>query len=571
MKHHLRTLALCFLLILLLAACRPAAPAPAPATAPAAPPTAALTPASPLPQGTDGMPWWNDAVFYEVFVRSFADSTSGPLANDGIGDLQGLIEKLDYLNDGNPATRDDLGITGIWLMPIMQSSSYHGYDVTDYYTVEQDYGTNEDFKRLMAEAHERGIRVIIDLVLNHTAKKHPWFQDAAQPDAAHRDWYIWAAEDLKYRGPWGERVWYPLGGQWYYAIFAEGMPDLNYRNPAVTEEMLKVTRYWLTEMGADGYRLDAIRHLIEDGQVQENTPATHAWLRTFHKVYKEANPNAVAVGEVWTDTRTVASYIGDQLDLAFEFDLAQAILNSVNNRARTDLAIAQDVDLKSFPPGQYATFLTNHDQNRTLSQLALKVDRARLAATVLLTGPGVPFIYYGEEIGMRGMKPDEKIRTPMQWTPGANAGFSAHKPWQPVTQGYEQVNVQSEGADPDSLLNLYRKLIALRNAHPALRVGDTLPVEVENRKVYAILRQSAGEKVLVVYNFDEQPVRDYALSLASSEVRGFAKLSGALKATELLNDAQAIPPALNAQGGFAGYKPITELAPRTGYVILLAP
>ncbi len=531
-----------------LAACAPGAPQ--------VTPTATLAPAK--------MYWWNDAVFYEVFVRSFADSTTGPLAGDGVGDLQGLIERLDYLNDGDPATTDDLGVTGLWLMPIMQSPSYHGYDVTDYYKVDDEYGDNEDFKRLMAEAHKRGIRVIIDLVLNHTSSEHPWFVEASKPGSAYRDWYIWSETNPGYLGPWNQQVWHQLGDKYYYGMFWSGMPDLNYRTPAVTEEMLKITRYWLQDMGADGYRLDAIRHLIEEGQVQENTPATHEWLRQFNQVYKAANPQAVSVGEVWSDSGSVASYIGDQLDLAFEFELSRAILASVNNSSAAPVAALYATDLKVFSPGQYATFITNHDQERTMSYLFGDTGRAKLAATVLLTGPGVPFIYYGEELGMTGQKPDEMIRTPMQWTPGQHAGFSTHTPWGPLNQGYEQVNVQTQAADPNSLLNHYRKLIALRNTHEALRLGDTLPVKATS-EVYAFLRQTEQEKLLVVINFGGKPASDYGLSVEAS------RLSGQLKAVELLGGAQVAAPKLDAQGGFSDYTPIPELAPRTGYIIQLAP
>ncbi len=532
-------------------------------------------PATPLPTDSLTVPppqaarpgWWNDAVFYEVFVRSFADSTTGPLANDGIGDLQGLIERLDYLNDGNPATNTDLGVTGIWLMPIMQSPSYHGYDITDYYTVEQDYGTNQDFKRLVAEAHKRGIKVIIDLVLNHTSSEHPWFIQAGDRNSPYRDWYIWSDTDPGYKGPWGQTVWHRRGDEYYYGIFWEGMPDLNYKTPAVTEEMLNVTRFWLQEMGADGYRLDAIRHLIEAGKIQENTPATHEWLRQFNQVYKGVNPDAVTVGEIWTDSKTVSTYIGDQLDLAFEFDLAQAILTSARTGLARAVGEAHNVALSSFPPNQYATFITNHDQERVMSQLYGRTDMARVAATLLLTGPGVPFIYYGEEIGMTGRKPDEKIRTPMQWTAGAGAGagFSPHEPWQAVNNDYVTVNVQAQNADPDSLLNLYRTLIHIRNAHPALRQGDMARVETGHVGVYAFLRQTDNEQVLVLINLSNETVNEYALKVSAS------KLSGSLKAIELLNSVEATAPRLKGQGGFDDYRPIKELSPRTGYVLWFAP
>lgn len=572
-----------FLLILSVAltACRPAAgPTPtvpvaptvaAPTTAPAtAAPTAALTvePTAasttaptvaftprPLPQGAAGLPWWNNTVFYEVFVRSFADSTTGPLANDGIGDLQGLIERLDYLQE--------LGVGGIWLMPIMEAASYHGYDATDYYTVERDYGTNEDFKRLIDEAHKRGIRVIIDLVLNHTSNQHPWFIDAKTPGTEHRDWYIWSESDPGTPGPWGEKAWHPAGNQWYYGVFWDGMPDLNYKNPAVTDEMLKVTRYWLEEMGADGYRLDAIPYLLEKDQVLQNTEETHQWLRNFHQTVREANPDAFTVGEVWQPTNVIARYVPDQVDTAFTFDLAEGIINGVNTRRRGPITGQVQALLDLFPPGQYAPFLTNHDQNRVMSELGKQPERAKLAATILLTLPGVPFLYYGEEIGMTGAKPDELIRTPMQWTAGENAGFSTAAPWQAVNADFAQTNVETQTADPNSLLNHYRKLIALRNEHPALRVGETVLLEGEQTRVLAFLRQSADEALLVVINMDQEPMTEYSLSLASS------KLRGALKATELLNGAQASAPTLNAQGGFESYTPIPELAPRTGYVIKL--
>jgi glycosidase len=504
-------------------------------------------------------------VFYEVFVRSFADSTTGPLANDGIGDLQGLIERLDYLNDGDPDTSTDLGVTGIWLMPVAQSPSYHGYDVTDYYTIEEDYGTNEDFKRLIEEAHKRGIRVIVDLVLNHTSSEHPWFRQAPDKNSPYHDWYIWSDENPGYKGPWGQTVWHRLGNQWYYGIFWEGMPDLNYNNPAVTDEMLKVSDFWLTEMGVDGFRLDAIRHLYEEAQLQENAPQTFTWLGDFHDHYKAVKPDAFAVGEVWTNTETAAKYVGRKVDAVFEFDLAESILSSINNRNRSALATALNTAQESFPSGQYAPFLTNHDQDRVMSQLARKTDRAKLAATILLTLPGVPFIYYGEEIGMTGQKPDEKIRTPMQWTGGPHAGFSAVRPWEPVNQGYEDANIEAQSADPDSLLSLYRELISLRNQHPALRSGAWFPVEADNRRVYAFMRQSPDETLLALFNLNDKPESEYALNLTEGSI------PATKTASELLHETPVSAPQLDGNGQFSDYRPIATLQPRTGYIIRLVP
>ena len=320
------------------------APSPAPTATVVPPSTAAPTPTQPPPtispgapteplavspvgqdgtlvMGTSGQPWWNDTTFYEIFVRSFYDSDG-----DGIGDLNGLIGKLDYLNDGDPTiTSDpstssghDLGVTGIWLMPIMASPSYHGYDVTDYYQVNPEYGTNEDFKRLIEDAHKRGIRVIIDLVLNHTSAEHPWFIESQEPGSPKRDWYVWSNEEPQGKG------WHPgKNGGYYYGYFGEHMPDLNYKNPAVTEEMYKVVRFWLEQMGADGFRLDAVKYLYEDGKRIEHTPATHEWLKDFNKFYKGIAPQAFTVGEVWDDSGTAAKYVGDELDATFDFGLAE--------------------------------------------------------------------------------------------------------------------------------------------------------------------------------------------------------------------------------------------------------
>ena len=372
-------------------------------------PTPMPEPGQPVKLGSGELPWWNDHIFYEVFVRSFKDSDG-----DGIGDLQGLISMLDYLNDGDPQTDTDLGVTGLWLMPVAQSPSYHGYDVTDYLTIEEDYGTNEDFKRLMAEAHKRGMVVIVDLVMNHTSSEHPWFIESQNPSSPYRTWYIWDDSPLQYPSPWGTQVWHPLGDSYYYGLFWSGMPDLNYNNGEVTLAMREVIQYLLQEMGVDGFRLDAVRHLIENGPVQQNTPATHAWLEDFYRYVHTLSPDALTVGEVWDTTDAVVEYVGDEVDIAFEFDLAQAILTSIKDGDNQELITVQDRILESYGQGQYAAFLTNHDQNRVINQLQRNRERARIAATLLLTNPGVPFIYYGEEIGMRGIKPDEDIRRPMQ-------------------------------------------------------------------------------------------------------------------------------------------------------------
>lgn len=521
-----------------------------------APPTATPT----LPPGEidasvleGGLPWWNDVVFYEIFVRSFYDSNG-----DGIGDINGLVEKLDYLNDGNPDTNEDLGVTGIWLMPIHPSPSYHGYDVTDYYTINPAYGTMDDFRRFLDEAHRRGIRVIIDLVLNHTSDQHPWFESAAaDPNSPYRNYYIWSAQDPVYRGPDGQNVWHVSErGDFYYGLFWSGMPDLNYANPSTTDAMQAVARFWLEEIGVDGFRLDAARHLVEEGQNQLNTQATLEWWKGFRAFYKAVNPQAVTVGEIWDKTEQVARYTqGDALDLAFDFDLASGFIVSAAGKdarpARTILAR----DMKAFQAGQFATFLTNHDQNRAMDQFNRESERAKMAAALLLTSPGVPFIYYGEEIGMTGIKPDERIRTPMQWSADSGGGFTSGQPWEELNQDYDLVNVALESGQPDSLLSTYRDLIHLRNNQPALRAANAWFPETGDPGVYAVLRVSSQQALLVVLNLRSEPVSDYRLSLDGSP------LSGNFMPVSLLDEGLDDLPRLEVspEGAFKEYAPLAEL------------
>ncbi|HEX6269043.1 MAG TPA: alpha-amylase family glycosyl hydrolase [Anaerolineales bacterium] len=522
-------------------------------------PTIPVTPVQPvtgLPQGTDGYPWWNDTVFYEIFVRSFYDSDG-----DGIGDFNGLTEKLDYLNDGDPNTTTDLGVTGLWLMPIHPSPSYHGYDVTDYYAVNPEYGTMDDFERLLDEAHKRGIRVTIDWVLNHTSIRHPWFEQAQDPDSRYRDWYRWTADRPTTPG------WHPGGGQeFYYALFWVGMPDLNYANPEVVAEMKNVARFWLQDIGVDGFRLDGAKHIFEEGSVVENTPQTHAWYKELRSFYKGVAPQAMTVGEVWNDSGTVSTYLqGDELDLAFDFDLAKNTVFSAGIQQADYMADVLVHDLSLFRPGQFATFLTNHDQDRAMSVLNDDVNAAKNAAFLLLTSPGVPFLYYGEEIGMLGKKPDEDIRRPLQWSDDDNAGFTTGNPWRAPASDYTTKNIESQSADPDSLLSLYRTLIHIRNNHAALRVGDYYLIETGHSAVYASLRVSQEETVLTLINLSSEPVSDYALNLEQGP------LSGDYMLAPLLDTGSFTSPAITEQGGFENYEPLPQLPPYGQFILQLQP
>jgi alpha-amylase len=442
--------------------------------------------------------WWQGAACYEIFVRSFMDSDG-----DGIGDFQGLISKLDYLNDGVPGEGDDLGVTCIWLMPIMESPSYHGYDVTDYETVESDYGSNDDFLQFMEEAHARNIRVIIDLPINHTSSEHPWFREAiSDENSPYRDWYIFEDEDPGYIGPWGQQVWHasPGADDFYYGIFDSGMPDLNFENPDVNEEVRRITEFWLTEMGVDGFRMDAIKHAIEDGRLQENTPATLAWLEEYSAFIREIKPDAYTIGEVnGAGTDGLLPYYPDTLDQFFQFELAQAMVNASNfGSARTMLPMLQRT-YDTLPDQRWGTFLTNHDQPRYASQVE-EPDRQRVGAMMLLTFPGTPFIYYGEEIGMPGEKPDSNIRTPMQWSSEPGGGFTTGTPYTAMQPGWEGTNVAAQADDPDSVLTVYRQWGQAREIHPALQTGDFTLLESEDTSILAFVRQHDDETLIVIIN-----------------------------------------------------------------------
>ena len=526
-------------------------------------PAVTITPAptaAPFPLAAG---WWDDAVCYEIFVRSFYDSDG-----DGVGDLNGLIQKLDYINDGDPKTQTDLGASCVWLMPIAESPSYHGYDVVDYYHVDREYGSNEDFKRLVAEAHQRGIRVLVDLVLNHTARDHPWFQAAlADPASPYRDWYLWSKDHPRYAGPWGEQVWHrsPVRDEYYYGIFQGNMPDLNYRNPAVTAEMHKISAFWLKDLGADGFRLDAVKHLIEDGSVQENTPETIAWLREYRTFLTQTAAGAFTIGEVNSGSLDVlARYYPDQLDSYFEFNTGYGALTAADDGTAEPYLTTVEDAYRRLPFQRWAPFLTNHDQERAMSALGGDQGKAKIAATALLTLPGLPFIYYGEEIGMLGAKPDEQIRTPMQWSGDEKGGFTTGRPWESFQPNYREGNVAAQDGDSDSLLNLYRRLIHLHTSHAALGHGSFTPLEVSNSGVAAFVRQADDEAIMVVLNFADQPLAGVTLTLARSELA-----AGSYEPQPLLGDQPAAALTVGAGGALAVSAPLATLAPRTGYIFKL--
>jgi alpha-amylase len=464
----------------------------------------------------DTLPGWRqNGVCYEVFVRSFFDSDG-----DGVGDLRGLIEKLDYINDGDPATGHDLGASCIWLMPIAQSPSYHGYDVTNYYEVNRDYGTNDDFREFMAEARRRGIRVVVDLVLNHMSGEHPIFKAAlVDRDSPYRDWFTWSPAPRPAPG-WEAPVWHRAWSrdEYYYGLFWSGMPDINLAHPAATAKLEDVARFWLEDMGVDGFRLDAVGHFFEgpDGEWKHG-PAVHAWLRDYQSFIRGVRPDAYTIGEVWDDIDAIRPYYPDQLDGYFMFEVADALIDAARTGSARGLTAAVLKAQSELPRGRWSPFLRNHDQTRTMTALGGDVGRARLAATLLLTMPGFPFLYYGEELGMVGDKPDPRLRTPMPWTGGRAGGFTTATPWEPLQPDSLTANVAAQDSDPTSLLNHYRQLIRLRASTPALgATGDFIALETGADAVIAYLRRHGGQTVLVIANLGDAPVSRPRISSATA-------------------------------------------------------
>ncbi|TSC27493.1 alpha-amylase family glycosyl hydrolase [Corallococcus sp. Z5C101001] len=500
----LRGLSLCS--AALLSAC--ASSSPSPGINPPAPGSVILA----APAG-DG--WYRGAVFYEVFVRSFQDSNG-----DGVGDLPGLISRLDYLNDGNPATTDDLGVDALWLMPVFASPSYHGYDVVDYERIQTAYGSLDDLKRLCDEAHRRGMRVILDFVINHTSSSHPWFVDSASsPQSAKRDWYQWRANNPAWNQPWDTysqtNTWHERNGAWYYGVFWGGMPDLNLQTPAVREEVKRLATLWL-ERGVDGFRLDAARYLIETGggAGQSDTPETHAFWKEFSAHVRSVKPDAVLVGESWSETPSVAKYYGstatvpggDELPLNFNFPMSTRVLEGINAGSSGGVAAKLLEMRNNYPAGVAdAPFLTNHDMVRLATQFSNDTSKLGLAAAVLLTLPGAPFLYYGEELGLGNGagNNDEAKRTPMPWTAAPGGGFTTGTPWYGFSSGRETANVEAQRASPGSLLSRYRSLIHARQGSEALRTGGLrlFTATTGVSRTLAFVRMRDDEQVLVVHNF----------------------------------------------------------------------
>lgn len=450
--------------------------------------------------------WWKHGVIYHIYPQSYQDTN-----NDGTGDLEGIIQRLDYLSE--------LGIDAIWLSPIYDSPLIDGgYDIKDYLSINPLYGSMGDFKRLLKQAHRRGIRVIMDMVLNHTSKQHPWFiQSSSSQESLKRKWYIWRpAQKGKKPNNWitnfFQSAWTldPTTDEYYYHSFFSDQPDLNWRNPEVKDAMLQVLKHWL-DLGIDGFRLDVINMLFKHSEFKNHSPLKLYFSnqntpnRNQPEVYTtikeirtllDAYDDKVSIGEIYApppgNSALANSFLGngtDMLHLAFDFSLiftrfsASCIYRTINKY------------YASIPSSAWPCFvLSNHDLGRNIKPHGLKRHRtkkANILATLLLTLKGTPFIYYGDEIGMENAhiprkamrdrygklfypfyKGRDRYRTPMQWDNSNYAGFSTTKPWMPIHPNYLSVNVEKEESEADSFLNLYKRLIAIRKQHKALQCGD---------------------------------------------------------------------------------------------------
>ena len=455
-------------------------------------------------------------VWYEIFVRSWYD-TNG----DGIGDLNGVTAKLDYLKS--------LGVSGIWLTPINPSPSYHGYDITDYEAINPQYGNMAEFERLLVAAHKRGIKVIMDLVINHTSSEHPWFKAAQNPGDPHHDWYSWASPDtdLHAISATGSPAWHSTpNGQHYLGIFTGEMPDLNYDNPAVRREMIAIGKFWLRK-GVDGFRLDAAQHIYLNFDSQWSDAAVLRqnlqWWSQFMHGIDAVNPAAYVVGEVTQKTpEALAPWFG-AISAVFDFPLATQLIESARTGQAGELPGLLDRTTREYRAvtgkvGVDAPFLSNHDQERVMSQLHDNPGQMRIAAAMLLTLPGQPFIYYGEELGMRGEKPDPDLREPMRWYRNPEAAGETR--WKTFTAGDGPgITVQAEQADPHSLLARYRELIGWRREISALRDGAFATRPLGNPQSIAWELSDAQGDVLVVHNLSDRAQR---IQLGAHDLRRFA-------------------------------------------------
>ncbi|MFU0827701.1 MAG: Alpha-amylase [Lachnoclostridium sp.] len=451
--------------------------------------------------------------FYEIFVYSFYDSNG-----DGIGDLNGLISRLDYINDGDDTTDTDLGFNGIWLMPIMPSTTYHKYDVTDYYSIDPQYGTLDDFKKLVEECHKRGIHLIIDMAFNHTSAKHPWFLKAVSYLESLKDGEEPDLDECPYVGYYhftketnGNKSYYRAGNSnWYYeGVFWDQMPDLNLKNQQVIAEIKNILKYWL-DLGVDGFRLDAAKEYYS-GEVNRNVKVLQ-WITDYVKSVKE---DAYIVAEVWDETQAISNYYKSGIPSLFNFPVSQynglitttvrKLGSSTGKSFAKSLLNLYETYKKSNTEYIDAPFVSNHDTTRISAQCVNDEDQMKMSAGVLLTMNGSPFVYYGEEIGMNSLgSKDENKRLPMQWSKTDMQGMTNPPAGaDEVEQKFPPVDEQMQ--DPLSIYNYYKRAIRIRNENPEIARGEFSIVEkLCNKDICAIKKVYKGSEIIILYNFSKE-------------------------------------------------------------------
>lgn len=447
-------------------------------------------------------------VYYEIFVRSFADSNG-----DGIGDFRGITEKMDYLKE--------LGIDGIWLMPITASNSYHGYDVTDYTSVNWEYGSEQDFIDMINAAHEHGIKVIMDFVINHTSSEHYWFKDALNNvNSPYRDYYRFVSKydttqyNVDDMSPWGSNVWVNAGDYYYYSAFYGMMPDLNYNNPKVRKEIKSAASKWLN-LGVDGFRLDAAMHIYGDYEFRsmsdkQREDANIQWWNEFARYCEGINPSVYLVGEAWQNDEVLERY-AQPFDTKFNFAFEQNMIQSVkdgravleNGTTLSDsleniLKAYSDVDTKYID----GIFGSNHDQNRIMSTMEGNKEKAQLVASIYMTLPGNPYMYYGEELGMKGSGMDENKRTPFLW--GKDNKYNTS--WEEDENNTDTASYEEQKTDDTSMYVFYKNLIRKRKSSKALMYGEYKAIATDNDAVMAYTRSYENEKVTVIHNLSDKAV-----------------------------------------------------------------
>ncbi|OHD56162.1 MAG: hypothetical protein A2Y33_05320 [Spirochaetes bacterium GWF1_51_8] len=451
------------------------------------------------PKEFDGTPgWWKDAVCYQLYVRSYYDSDG-----NGVGDFKGLIERLDYITN--------LGANVIWTLPVFKSlhdggiGRALGYEAIDYYAVDPDYGTMDEWKAYVDKAHKLGIKVIMDMVINHNATNSEWFMASELGDPKYKDWYIWSKTIPAgaWGVPWGggkpTDVWHlsKTNGKYWYATWGG---ELNFNNPAVRAEFMKIASYWL-DLGADGYRLDAIRYLIEEGPgaLQADTASTLKYMKEFQANIKKKNPSAMTVGEVWESDKIVGKYYmgGEGFDQCFSFAFMYTVRNALSSGKKFDFINMLKGRPKDVPFYYYANFVENHDVPRLVDAVGKDWGRLKAAAAILMTFQGTPWVYHGTEIALSGSY------STMKWDSGNAGGFSSGKAWNSAGGTSKANNIAAFKADPDSLWNEYQTLIALRKSEPALQRGSMKLIATDENNILAYLRTGKDDSIVVVVNLSK--------------------------------------------------------------------